>query len=65
MNRRRISKALGAARGGFVAGAGAYLAAAGKLDVKTVAEAIGAGVAAALIAGIATYAAPKNAEPLR
>lgn len=61
MNRRRISKALGAARGGFVAGAGAYLAAAGKLDVKTIAEAIGAGVAAAIIAGVGAYMAKPNA----
>lgn len=60
MNRRRISKALGAARGGFVAGVGTYLAAAGHLDVKTVAEAVAAGVAAAVVAGVGAYFAPAN-----
>jgi hypothetical protein len=55
----RISKALAALAAG-VAAALASLQAAGHVDSDTVAQAVGAGVAAALIAGIATYAAPKN-----
>lgn len=58
----RIRKALAAAGAGFVVGAGAYLKAAPAVDLKTLAEAVGAGVTAALLAFAATYLAPKNAD---
>ena len=56
----RIRKALAAAGGGFVAGAAAYLKAAGHVDLNTVAQAVGAGVAAAILAGVVTSLAPAN-----
>jgi hypothetical protein len=61
MSIARIRKALAAAAAGFVAGAGAYLSSAGHLDLKTITEAVGAGVTAAILAGVATYVAPANA----
>lgn len=58
----KIRKALAAAAAGFVAGAAAYLKGADALDAKALAAAAGAGVTAALLAFIATYLAPKNAD---
>jgi electron transfer flavoprotein alpha/beta subunit len=63
MNVARIRKALAAALAAGVTAALASLQAAGHVDSDTVTQAVGAGVAAALLAGIATYAA-KNAPPL-
>lgn len=57
----KIRKAVAAFGGTFVGAGLAYLKAAGTFDAATVAQAVGAGVAAGLLSAIAVYMAPANA----
>lgn len=61
----KIRKAVTAALSAAVAAGLASLQAAGTVDRDSITQAVGAAVAAGLLAGIAVYAAPKNAEPTR